>query len=84
MLSENAVLVQDVLASLYMGQVVTGTVSRITDTGAIVTLTSVAPELGIQALIKKNELSWDVVMTVEELVSTGGWRGEAAWWGVSC
>jgi hypothetical protein len=73
-LSENAVVVQEALAALQVGQVVEGAVSRLADNGAYLTLSSVAPELGLQGFITKRELSWDVVLTVDKVLGTGGWR----------
>lgn len=71
-LSERQARAAEALAGLHEGDVVEGEVVRLEDYGAIVAL--LGPDgapLGLQGLVHKKELSWDVVMTTEDVVRTG-------------
>lgn len=71
-LSERQARAAEALAGLSEGDVVRGEVVRLEDYGAIVALLGDdCTPLGIQGLVHKKELSWDVVMTVEDVVRTG-------------
>lgn len=73
-LSERQARAAEAIASLSEGDVLKGEVVRLEDYGAIVALLardgSGAP-MGVQGLVHKKELSWDVVMTVDDVVRLG-------------
>lgn len=71
-LSERQARAAEALARLSEGAVLRGEVSRVEDYGAIVAL--LGPDgapMGVQGLVHKKELSYDVVMAVEDLVKLG-------------
>ncbi|KAI8475819.1 MAG: hypothetical protein J3K34DRAFT_464443 [Monoraphidium minutum] len=71
-LSERQARAAEALGALSEGQVVKGEVVRLEDYGAIVALLGPdGGQLGLQGLVHKKELSWDVVMTVEDVLSMG-------------
>ncbi|KAK9903262.1 hypothetical protein WJX75_001096 [Coccomyxa subellipsoidea] len=71
-LSEQATMVEQLAASLQTGDVVEGIVTRTTDYGAFVSLRSPDGNLhGAVGLIHITELSWDKVMTPEDVVQPG-------------
>lgn len=74
-LSERQAALTEAIQKLQPGDTVAGEVVRLEDYGAIVTLTSLTDEqgtsLGVQGLIHKSELSWDTVMTVNDVLQTG-------------
>lgn len=85
-LSERQARAAEALARLSEGDVVRGEVVRLEDYGAIVALLGddCAP-MGLQGLVHKKELSWDVVMTVDDVVRLGGrHRGAAGGVRVRC
>jgi len=71
-LSETAVLLSAAMSRLKAGDVVDATVARLEDYGAFVEVagtSATGPKLS--GLIHKSELSWDVVLTAEQVVSVG-------------
>lgn len=71
-LSERQARAAEGLAALSEGDVVKAEVVRLEDYGAIVAL--VGPDgaqSGVQGLVHKKELSWDVVMAVEDVIKMG-------------
>lgn len=71
-LSERQALLTAAVASLQEGDTVVGTVSRLEDYGAFVALAGPDGEPnGVQGLLHKSEMSWGMVMTVDEVVSVG-------------
>jgi ribosomal protein S1 len=74
-LSERQASAAEALATLSEGDVVRGEVVRLEDYGAIVSLLrDDAAPMGVQGLVHKKELSWDVVMTVEDVLRLGKWQ----------
>jgi ribosomal protein S1 len=71
-LSERQAAAAEALAGLTEGETVKGEVARLEDYGAIVALLNAdGSPMGIQGLVHKKELSWEVVMTVEDVVKMG-------------
>jgi ribosomal protein S1 len=72
-LSERQALAADALTRLSPGDVVAGEVTRLEDYGAIVALLNAddGKPMGLNGLVHKKELSWDVVMNVDDAVRVG-------------
>lgn len=71
-LSERAANMADLLRTVKRGDVVEGTVQKLTDYGAFVSITAAdGTQHGTDALIHKSELSWDRVMRPEQVVRPG-------------
>ena len=69
----------EAVQQLAVGQVVQGSVLRLEDYGAIVAVESAdGKPTKIQGLLHKKEMSWGMVMTVDDVVQTGGPRAEGA------
>jgi hypothetical protein len=59
-------------------------VLRIEDYGALLSIyNSSGKPSGVQGLLHKSELSWDLVMTVDDVVKAGGCCGSSSW-GLGC
>jgi ribosomal protein S1 len=73
-LSERQAVLTAAVASLREGDTVVGNVSRLEDYGAFIALVGQdgAPN-GVQGLLHKSEMSWGMVMTVDEVVCVGEW-----------
>ncbi len=75
MLSERQARLTEAIQALQLqpDSIVKGTVTRLEDYGVFVALAGKDGQpSGVQGLIQKSELSWDRVMTVDEVVHTGG------------
>jgi ribosomal protein S1 len=71
-LSERQARLTEAVRQLGVGQVVQGTVLRLEDYGAIVALEGPdGKPTNIQGLLHKKEMSWGMVMTVNDIVQTG-------------
>ena len=53
------------------GQVVKGQIHRIEDYGALVNIVLKGKATGVQGLLHKSELSWDLVMRTDDVVQEG-------------
>ncbi len=72
MLSERQAQLTDAVRAFTPGQVVRGQVLRLEDYGALMSIyTSSGQPSGVQGLLHKSEMSWDLVMTVDDVVQTG-------------
>jgi len=79
-LSERQAAAAEAMGKLSEGEVVRGEVVRLEDYGAILALLGAdGGQMGLQGLVHKKELSWDVVMTVDDVLKLGGlvvgWSG---------
>jgi len=71
-LSERQAKMTEAVRQLEVGQVVQGSVLRLEDYGAIVAVESAdGKPTKIQGLLHKKEMSWGMVMTVDDVVQTG-------------
>eukprot|EP00775_Hariotina_reticulata_P002183 gene2183-2501_t len=71
-LSERQALLTEQILQYKLGQVVRGQVLRLEDYGALMTIyNSAGQRSGVQGLLHKSEMSWDVVMTVDDIVQMG-------------
>ena len=81
-LSERQARLTEAIAALKAGQVVTGSVTRLEDYGALVALD--APAAGVSGLIHKREMRWERVVNVNDVLKTGElmWecRSVGGWW----
>lgn len=72
--SERQAQLTDAVQQFKPGQVVRGQVLRLEDYGALVAIyNSSGKASGVQGLLHKSEMSWDLVWTVDEVVQTGEW-----------
>lgn len=71
-LSERQAQLTEAVQTFKPGQVVRGAVLRLEDYGALVAIYNAKGRpSGVQGLLHKSEMSWDVVMTVDDVVTTG-------------
>jgi len=74
------------LRARQVGESKRAVVSKVEDFGAFVTLTDTPL---VSGLVHKSELSWDRIMTVDDVIREGGWWGRArpcacVWRGRGC
>ena len=70
-LSERQAKLTQAVQKFKIGQTVKGQVIRLEDYGAIVNISVKGKPTGVQGLLHKSELSWDLVMHVDDLVQEG-------------
>ncbi len=71
-LSERQARLTEGVQRLQPGQTVRGQVLRLEDYGALVAIYRAdGRPSGVQGLLHKSEMSWDVVMTVDSIVTLG-------------
>lgn len=70
-LSERQAKLTQAVQKFKDGQVVKGQIQRIEDYGALVNIFSKGKPTGVQGLLHKSELSWDLVMHVDDVVQEG-------------
>ncbi|KAF8063820.1 transposon TX1 protein [Scenedesmus sp. PABB004] len=71
-LSERQAALTEAVRQYKPGQVVRGQVLRLEDYGALLAIYNAAGRpSGVQGLLHKSELSWDLVMTVDDVIAAG-------------
>lgn len=70
--SERQAQLTDAVQQFKPGQLVRGQVLRLEDYGALISIyNNTGKSSGVQGLLHKSEMSWDVLWTVDEVVQTG-------------
>eukprot|EP00878_Enallax_costatus_P016899 GHUV01017740.1.p1 GENE.GHUV01017740.1~~GHUV01017740.1.p1 ORF type:complete len:319 (+),score=68.77 GHUV01017740.1:161-1117(+) len=70
-LSERQAKLTQAVQKFRPGQVVKGQIHRIEDYGALVNIVMKGKATGVQGLLHKSELSWDLVMRTDDVVQEG-------------
>lgn len=74
-MSERQAQLTDAVQQFKPGQLVRGQVLRLEDYGALISIyNNTGKSSGVQGLLHKSEMSWDVLWTVDEVVQTGEGR----------
>lgn len=71
MLSERQAKLTELVQKFRAGQVVKGQIQRIEDYGALVNIFINGKPSGVQGLLHKSELSWDLVMHIGDVIQEG-------------